>query len=465
MPGAAGQILTRILQTYAGVPAKEAIELENATNELQVFDTEAELLASTLQDGCLGYASDTDDFFFRKGSAWLASPNSAVGGGAAGVSGAVQFSDGASVLLADDDNFHWDDAGNILGIGTPTPFLNVNGGSADLGGTGLHVKDASAVARLAVEGSGVSFDMMDLGGGADVKHMEASIASGVYAWRSLNDDLTVNTANILLMDHATGFVGMGATAAGPADTGANVAIAGGLNLTTQGNVIHLSASRTSFKHIKIESISTTFLFSTFTTGGSADDNVLQLRAGGAAFGASLGLNGERVVGAPSAFNLVGGAQLVDTAPGLSAISGANAFATATGAARDGGGLDISAGDASSGAGIGDGGLLRLDGGVTSPSGSAGDVRIASVRGGVSFFAATPIAQVANIGTLTDSSGGAAPNGTVQALTDPADTPATADALRDDLVANLIPELRNNLRELLTKVNSLEQLVEDYGLTA
>lgn len=56
-------------------------------------------------------------------------------------------------------------------------------------------------------------------------------------------------------------------------------------------------------------------------------------------------------------------------------------------------------------------------------------------------------------TLTDSSGGTA-NTTVQALTDPADAPASADALRDDLVANLIPELRNNFADLAAQVNAL-----------
>lgn len=56
-------------------------------------------------------------------------------------------------------------------------------------------------------------------------------------------------------------------------------------------------------------------------------------------------------------------------------------------------------------------------------------------------------------TLTDSSGGTA-NTTIQALTDPADLPLTADALRDDLVANLIPELRNNYADLAAQVNAL-----------
>jgi hypothetical protein len=56
-------------------------------------------------------------------------------------------------------------------------------------------------------------------------------------------------------------------------------------------------------------------------------------------------------------------------------------------------------------------------------------------------------------TLTDNSGGAA-NATVEALTDPADTPITADALRDDLVANIIPQLRNNFADLTAQINAL-----------
>ncbi len=55
--------------------------------------------------------------------------------------------------------------------------------------------------------------------------------------------------------------------------------------------------------------------------------------------------------------------------------------------------------------------------------------------------------------LTDSSAGTA-NTTVQALADPTDSPATADALRDDLVANLLPALRNNFADLTARCNEL-----------
>lgn len=43
---------------------------------------------------------------------------------------------------------------------------------------------------------------------------------------------------------------------------------------------------------------------------------------------------------------------------------------------------------------------------------------------------------------------------MEAIDDPADAPGTADALRDDLVANALPAIRNNLADLAAKVNAL-----------
>lgn len=57
-------------------------------------------------------------------------------------------------------------------------------------------------------------------------------------------------------------------------------------------------------------------------------------------------------------------------------------------------------------------------------------------------------------TLTDNSAGTA-NTTVEALPDPTDTPASADALRDDIVANLLPALRNNFADLAAQINALK----------
>jgi hypothetical protein len=55
--------------------------------------------------------------------------------------------------------------------------------------------------------------------------------------------------------------------------------------------------------------------------------------------------------------------------------------------------------------------------------------------------------------LTDNTTGTITT-TLAALPNPADAPATADALRDDLVANLIPVLRNALATLTDQVNKI-----------
>ncbi len=85
-----------------------------------------------------------------------------------------------------------------------------------------------------------------------------------------------------------------------------------------------------------------------------------------------------------------------------------------------------------------------------------------------FFGATLVTQPADVGALTDNLSGTT-DGTMQALTDPADAPASVDALRDDLVANLIPELRNNLAELTVKHNAWRSVfsagASGLGLTA
>ena len=47
---------------------------------------------------------------------------------------------------------------------------------------------------------------------------------------------------------------------------------------------------------------------------------------------------------------------------------------------------------------------------------------------------------------------------VHAITDPADTPATADVLRDDLVTNAIPDIEAALNALGTKVNAILALL-------
>lgn len=69
-----------------------------------------------------------------------------------------------------------------------------------------------------------------------------------------------------------------------------------------------------------------------------------------------------------------------------------------------------------------------------------------------------------VAALTDNTAGTA-NNTLQALPDPADAPATVDALRDDLVANLIPALRNDLADLAAKVNELRTALVNAGIVS
>lgn len=81
---------------------------------------------------------------------------------------------------------------------------------------------------------------------------------------------------------------------------------------------------------------------------------------------------------------------------------------------------------------------------------------------VGFYAATPVVKATGIAALTDNTSGTA-NDTLQAITDPADGPITADALRDDLVANTLPAIRNDFADLAAKVNALRTVLLNLGL--
>lgn len=61
--------------------------------------------------------------------------------------------------------------------------------------------------------------------------------------------------------------------------------------------------------------------------------------------------------------------------------------------------------------------------------------------------------------------GAVGNGVTQAIPDPADTPATADALRDDLVANALPAIRNNIADVGKKLNDTLAALRAAGVIA
>lgn len=85
-----------------------------------------------------------------------------------------------------------------------------------------------------------------------------------------------------------------------------------------------------------------------------------------------------------------------------------------------------------------------------------------------LFRATPLAGGAQPGAalaaLTDSSAGAAVDGTIEAMANPTDSPATADALRDDIVANLLPAIRNNFKELTNRLNAVTLQLQASGIT-
>jgi hypothetical protein len=81
------------------------------------------------------------------------------------------------------------------------------------------------------------------------------------------------------------------------------------------------------------------------------------------------------------------------------------------------------------------------------------------QGGTGWYVYVPGFAVgglagAAVGALTDNTAGAAANTTLEAIPSPADTPASADALRDDLVANALPAIRNNFADLAAAINAL-----------
>jgi hypothetical protein len=65
----------------------------------------------------------------------------------------------------------------------------------------------------------------------------------------------------------------------------------------------------------------------------------------------------------------------------------------------------------------------------------------------------PLKWATDIGDLLDLTAGVADT-TLQALPNPADAPATPDALRDDIVNNLLPVLRNNFADIAAKLNAV-----------
>lgn len=91
---------------------------------------------------------------------------------------------------------------------------------------------------------------------------------------------------------------------------------------------------------------------------------------------------------------------------------------------------------------------HVDGGIG--GGAAAGGAVADLTDNSGGAAADGTIGVVTLPTaITNNSAGTA-DGTLEALPDPADTPGTADALRDDLVANVLPVIRNYATELATR---------------
>jgi hypothetical protein len=96
--------------------------------------------------------------------------------------------------------------------------------------------------------------------------------------------------------------------------------------------------------------------------------------------------------------------------------------------------------------------------------AAGTTRVQVDGTGIGVFGHATAAQAADFSALTDNSAGSADN-TIQAMASPTDSPASADALRDDISANLMPAIRNNFADLAAKVNAIRTVLRAHGWMA
>lgn len=112
-----------------------------------------------------------------------------------------------------------------------------------------------------------------------------------------------------------------------------------------------------------------------------------------------------------------------------------------------------------------GGILA----VVSSAVSGGGVRLYKLTvasGVVTVAAVSGVAgdQIAAQAALTDNSGGTGSE-TLAVIAMPADTPASADALRDDLVANALPAIKNAIASLAAKQNAIIAAMKASGAMA
>jgi len=108
-------------------------------------------------------------------------------------------------------------------------------------------------------------------------------------------------------------------------------------------------------------------------------------------------------------------------------------------------LTLTAGAATGAAGTEPGRGLRI--------GTDGKLEV-FLGGGLTFDAGRGVSiAFSELAELTDNSAGTASD-TLAAIPDPVDAPATADDLREDLVANVLPPLRDALASLAAKLNAI-----------
>lgn len=92
-------------------------------------------------------------------------------------------------------------------------------------------------------------------------------------------------------------------------------------------------------------------------------------------------------------------------------------------------------------------------------------KLYEVSGGAWALLATLLSVEGDAVTdYTDNIAGSV-SATLAAIPDPADSPATADALRDDLVTNVLPKIRNALSSIASKENATRQELRDTGVIA
>ena len=96
--------------------------------------------------------------------------------------------------------------------------------------------------------------------------------------------------------------------------------------------------------------------------------------------------------------------------------------------------------------------------------AGGTTRIEVNATGIGFFATAPVAQPADVVALTDNVGGANSR-TLAAIPDPTDSPASADALRDDIVTNVLPKIRDAVSSMADFQNDIRTLLRSLGLMA